>query len=130
MLDGGATGGLEVWSIPVPVNAKGRRRWPKEVKAIAIDKVAAGGKVADIARQAGVHESLAYKRVDATKSPGSPLQFVEVTAPTATAKCGPALSRLGGGDCVVRFHGVEVAIPPGFPADDPAAIMLAVKAAL
>ena len=130
MLDDGADGGLEVRGIPVPVNAKGVRNWPDEVKAIAIGKVAAGGKVAEIARDAGVNESVIYKWLNAVKSPGSPPQFVEVTAPAATAKCGAALSRPGGGECVVRFHGAEVAIPPGFPASELGAIMLAVKAAL
>lgn len=129
MLDDRANGGLEVWGIPVPVNAKGVRTWPDEVKALAISKAAAGGKVAEIAREAGVNESLVYKWLNATKAPvGSP-QFVEVTAPAATAKCSAALPRPGGGECVVRFHGAEVAIPPGFPASELGAIMLAVKAA-
>lgn len=130
MLDDGADGGLEVWGIPVPVNAKGVRNWPDEVKAIAMRKVAAGGKVAEIAREAGVNESLVYKWLNATKAPvGSP-QFVEVTASAATTKCSAAPTRPWGGDCVVRFHGVEVAIPSGFPASELGAIMLAVKAAL
>lgn len=129
MLDDGANGGLEVWGIPVPVNAKGVRRWPEEVKAIAIGKAAAGTKVADIALEAGVNESLVYKWLNATKSQGSPLQFVEVTAPVTTAKCGAQRPRPGG-DCVVRFDGAEIAIPPGFPAEELGAIMLAVKAVL
>jgi hypothetical protein len=129
MLDDGANGGLEVWGIPVPVNAKGVRRWPEEVKAIAIGKAAAGTKVADIALEAGVNESLVYKWLNATKAPGGPLQFVEVTAPATTAKFAAPRPRPGG-DCVVRFDGAEVAIPPGFPAEALGAIMLAVKAVL
>lgn len=130
MLDDGADGGLEVWGIPVLVNAKGVRIWPDGVKAIATSKVVEGGKVADIAREAGVNESLVYKWLNAAKSSANPPQFVEVTAPVATAKCSAALPRPGGGDCVVRFHGAEVAIPPGFPPGELGAIMLAVKAAL
>lgn len=38
MLDDRANVRLEVWGIPVPVNAKGVRTWPDEVKAIAISK--------------------------------------------------------------------------------------------
>ena len=130
MLDDGANGGLEVWGIPVPVNAKGVRNWPDDVKAIAIGKVAEGGKVAEIARDAGVNESVIYKWLNAAKSLANPPQFVEVTAPAAAGKCSGVLSRPGGGDCVVRFDGAEVAIPPGFPAGELGAIMLAVRAVL
>lgn len=130
MLDSGAEGGLEVWGIPVPVSAKGVRNWPDEVKALVLSKVAAGGKVAEIARDVGVNESVIYKWLNATRSPASQDHFVEVTAPVETGKCGSALSRLHGGNCVVRFQGAEVAIPPGFPPGELSAIMLAVKAAL
>jgi hypothetical protein len=77
--------------------------------------LAAGGKVAEIAQDAGVNESVVYKWLNAAKSPANPPQVVEVTALVAARKCGAALSRPSGGDCVVRFHGAGVAIPPGFP---------------
>lgn len=55
MLDEVADDGLEVWGIPVPGNANGVWAWLDEVKAIAISKAAAGGKVLGIAREAGVN---------------------------------------------------------------------------
>jgi hypothetical protein len=130
MLDDGADGGLVVWGIPVPVNANGVRIWPEEVKAIAVRKAEAGSKVAEIARDAGVNASLVYKWLRAPKSPGIPPQFVEVTPPADAGKYSATPPRTPGGECVVRFCGAEVAIPPGFPADELTGIMRAVKAAL
>lgn len=130
MLDDGADGGLEVWGIPVPMNANGVRIWPEAVKAIAVRKAEAGSKVAEIARDAGVNTSLVYKWLRASKSEAFTPQFVEVAAPADAGKCSAASLRPGGGECVVRFRGAEVAVPPGFPAGELTGIMLALKAAL
>jgi transposase-like protein len=131
MLDEGAAGGLEVWGIPVAVSVTGMRLWPDEVKAIAVRKVAAGVKVSDIAQETGVRPSLIHKWVRATTEDGAP-RFIELLPPHSEPQTPQvaASNASGRAECIVRLGGVEVAILPGFPADELTGILRAVRSAL
>lgn len=135
MLDEGATGGLEVWGIPVAVTATGMRLWPAEVKAIAARKAAAGVKVSDIAQEAGARSSLVRKWLRAATEDGGP-RFIELMPPQMEPQPEPRASQAAAGnargraECIVRLGGAEVAVPPGFPGDELVGILRAVRAAL
>lgn len=41
----------EVWGITVPIDNYGRRRWPNEIKEMAVQRVVAGSTISELARE-------------------------------------------------------------------------------
>lgn len=69
----------KIWGIPVRSDTAGRRRWPKEVKAEAARKVAAGATIANLAREIGIDDCTLGKwvRNENPIKTGAP-RFVEI----------------------------------------------------
>ncbi|TKD25131.1 hypothetical protein FBT96_03860 [Rhodobacter capsulatus] len=61
MLDEGEGGDVVVWGIPVITADNGRRIWPDELKAMAVQKIEAGTKIVTVAKEIGANESLVAK---------------------------------------------------------------------
>ncbi|WP_312529547.1 helix-turn-helix domain-containing protein [Paracoccus sp. (in: a-proteobacteria)] len=122
MLDIGVQDKVEtVWGIAVPVVA-GRRRWPEELRAKALDRISAGCGIREIAEELGANKSLVAHWVKrGSSSQANTVSFVEVLPPTSQVSKGkppfdaPAESETMA--CRIRIGDAEIAIEPGYPVD-------------
>ncbi|MFE3836044.1 transposase [Pseudogemmobacter sonorensis] len=125
MLDESVSSETLVWGIAVPTTAKGRRYWPNEIKALAAERVGAGSRIVDVAREIGANESLVAKWVRAEpKKPGP--SFMELTLP-GDAHVPLSATAVGTADLRIRFRDVEIAVPPGYPVAHLAEVLHAVR---
>ncbi len=127
MLDEQSGDGLEVWGVRVAVSREGIRAWPAELKNLAVQKVGAGAKISEIADELGVRPALVSKWIKAARSKDATPAFVEVMAPANASLNRPALSHGTGQACVLRLVDVEISVPKGFPSDELAGILRAVR---
>lgn len=130
MLDGEISNTATVWGIPVPVASDGRRRWPDAVRAMAVERIAAGARIMDIAAETGAHKSLVAKWVREARADGTAdaPAFVELLRPApdkAPARNGgghnalsapvtPPASPAATAECRIRLGDADIIILPDY----------------
>lgn len=135
MLDIGVQDKVEtVWGFDVPVVA-GRRKWPEELRAKALDRISSGCGIREIAEELGANKSLVahwFKRRKSSQA--NKVSFVEVLPPTSPVPKGkPPLDGTAESQtaaCRIRIGDAEIAIEPGYPVDQLTEVLRAVRAAL
>ena len=134
MFDGEISNTVTVWGVPVPVLSNGRRKWPEAVRAMAVERIAAGARIRDIAAETGAHKSLVAKWVREPRAGGAEEApaFVEVLLPAG--KPAPRQERPVAPPpppdtpfCRVRLGDAEIEIPPGYPTAHLVDILRAVR---
>lgn len=133
MLDGEVPEKVEkVWGFTVPIMNGGRRRWPRALRAMAVEKVADGAGIREIAEEIGAHKSLVALWVKNAQSESSVPAFFEVVPPTALHPSHRQSRAVASEDdpapCRIRIGDTDIAIPPGYPADHLAEVLRAVRA--
>ena len=142
MLDEKEGGDVVVWGFPVITADNGRRIWPDELKAMAVKKIEAGSKIVTVAKEIGANESLVAKWVRAelpelprrgrsqgeSKSERKAPQFVEVMAPSESARAARQTVTTDAAACQIRIGDAEISLRGDFPADQLAEILRAVRA--
>lgn len=142
MLDEKEGSDVVVWGIPVIIAGNGRRIWPNELKAMAVEKVAAGSRIATVAREIGANESLVAKWARAqlplvprrgrppgkTPSQGKAPHFVEVMPAEALARPTWQTGAPEAAACQIRIGDAEISVGGDFPTDQLAEILRAVRA--
>lgn len=91
MLDGDVPENAEtVWGFSVPILG-GRRQWPEGLRAIAVERIATGEGIREIAEEIGANKSLVANWVKNAKRRDAASAFIEVVPPAAMnpgkAKC-------------------------------------------
>lgn len=133
MLDGEVADAVAVvWGHPVPALSCGRRKWPEAVRAMAVEKIAAGAGVRKIAAEIGANKSLVAKWVKNAGSADPAPDFVEALPPTALEaepRPEPAMPLKGNAAiCRITLGDADIAISPAYPGDHLAEILRAVRA--
>ena len=83
MLDGEVPEKVDkVWGFAVPTLKGGRRQWPKELRAMAVERIAAGEGIREIAEEIGANKSLVAHWVKNAQRKDSAPAFFEVVPPT------------------------------------------------
>ncbi|WP_420006507.1 hypothetical protein [Arenibacterium sp. LLYu02] len=123
----------KVWGIRVPVSLSGRRKWPDELRAMAVQKILAGAGIRETAEEIGANKSLVALWVKNAKcSPDGPA-FVEVVTPRTLPTPQPSMpvgaSRENDASCKISVGSAMIEIPQGYPADHLVEILRAVRAA-
>lgn len=120
-----AEGTVKVWGFHIPMKSDGRRSWPDEIRAMAIERIAAGAKISDIVAETGAHKSLVAKWVRTAKPSALPSDampaFIELVPSSRTSAASESnastVSRAGGSlgaaTCRIRIGGADVEIPAG-----------------
>ncbi|WP_417840197.1 hypothetical protein, partial [Tritonibacter scottomollicae] len=78
MLDGMAREEAKVWGGRVPVSSSGRRKWPDELRSMAVQKILAGAGIRETAEEIGANKSLVALWVKNAERPSDGPAFVEV----------------------------------------------------
>lgn len=120
-----------IWGIPVVTADNGRRVWPDALKAMAAEKVAAGAKILEIAKEVGANKSLVAKWVNARRpaerGDDSP-KFVEVSGPREPHGTMRKKEADEAAVCRIRIGDAEVSLDGDFPTSQLADILRAVRA--
>lgn len=122
-----------VWGISVAIDAAGRRRWPKEIKRMAVKKVASGATIAGLAREIGVNEGNLGKWVrkgqhNAPEMPRFvPLAISDSTRglnesepfmnPVISGKASPQGDQPRPGECILQIRDATLRFPIDMPMD-------------
>ena len=72
----------EVWGFAVPTRSGGRRQWPAALRAMAVERIAAGEGIREIAEEIGANKSLVAIWVKNAQRKDSAPAFFEVVPPT------------------------------------------------
>lgn len=73
---------IEVWETPVPIDKWGSRRWPHVIKSMAAERIAAGARISDIAKETCANDCTVRKWLSRAGGPMPPkLGFIKVNAP-------------------------------------------------
>ncbi|WP_417701308.1 hypothetical protein [Pseudophaeobacter sp.] len=133
MLDGMAPEEAKVWGIRVPVSSSGRRKWPDELRSMAVQKILAGAGIRETAEEIGANKSLVALWVKNAERLSDGPAFVEVvtprTLPTNQPSMPVAASRENGASCKISVGSATIEIPQGYPAGHLVEILRAVRAA-
>ncbi len=133
MLDGMAPEEAKVWGIRVPVSSSGRRKWPDELRSMAVQKVLAGAGIRETAEEIGANKSLVALWVKKAELQADGPAFVEVITPRTSAATQPSMpvaaSRENGASRKISVGSAKIEIPQGYPADHLVEILRAVRAA-
>lgn len=133
MLDGVVPEKVEmVWGFAVPTRSGGRRKWPEALRAMAVERIAAGEGIREIAEEIGANKSLVAIWVKNAQRKDSAPAFFEVVPP-AEVKPGrkPSVTAAAADaapTCRISIGDADIAIPPGYPADHLAEVLRAVRA--
>lgn len=123
----------KVWGIMVPTRSNGRRKWPEELRAMAVDRIEAGEGIREIAEEIGANKSLVALWVKNAKHEDTMPAFFEVVPPSAVKprRLPPAKAETESSApiCRICIGDADIAIPPGYPSDHLAEIIRAVRAA-
>ena len=133
MLDGEVADAVAVvWGHTVPALPCGRRKWPEAVRAMAVEKIAAGAAVRKIAAEIGANKSLVAKWVKNAGSADPAPAFIEALPPTAVAakpRPEPATpTKENATICRITLGDTDIAISPGYPGDHLTEVLRAVRA--
>lgn len=133
MLDGGVPEKVErVWGFDVPTRSGGRRKWPDELRAMAVERIAAGEGIREIAEEIGAHKSLVAVWVRNAQREDPAPAFFEVVPPTEVKSGRKHRTTVAPEDtapaCRISIDGADITIPPGYPADHLAEVLRAVRA--
>ena len=133
MLDGEVADAVAVvWGHTVPALPCGRRKWPEAVRAMAVEKIAAGAGVRKIAAEIGANKSLVAKWVKNAGSADPTPDFIEALPPTAVkAKPRPESATPVKGNaaiCHITLGDADIAISPGYPGNHLIEVLRAVRA--
>lgn len=123
----------EVWGIAVPTRSSGRRKWPEALRAMAVERIAAGKGIREIAEEIGANKSLVALWVKNAKGEDTSPAFFEVVPPSAVKPRhqipAQAVAESSTPTCRITIGDADIAIPSGYPADHLAEIIRAVRAA-
>lgn len=133
MLDGEVPEKVErVWGFAVPTRSGGRRKWPEALRAMAVERIAAGEGIREIAEEIGANKSLVALWVKNAQREEPMPAFFEVVPPTAVKPdrkprmtVAPEAAAV---TCRISIGDADIAIPPGYPADHLAEVLRAVRA--
>ena len=133
MLDGEVPEKVErVWGFTVQTRSGGRRKWPKELRAMAVERIAAGAGIREIAEEIGANKSLVAVWVKNAPQKDPMPAFFEVVPPTAVKpnrkQRTPVASEDAATICRIRIGDVDIKIPLGYPTDHLAEVLRAVRA--
>ena len=133
MLDGTMSEECQVWGFTVAISPSGRRQWPEALRAQAVEKIKAGAGIRETAEELGTNKSLVALWVKRSEPDATALAFVE------TVIAQPKQSDHARGDspaedssdmsCRISVGGMNIVIPPGYPADHLAEVLRAARAA-
>lgn len=131
MLDGEVPEKVDkVWGFTVPTLAGGRRKWPEELRAMAVERIAAGEGIREIAQEIGANKSLVAVWVKNAQREHSLPAFFEVVPPAAVEpahKQATVTPLADAATCRISIGDADIAIPPGYPSDHLAEILRAVR---
>ena len=133
MLDGEVPEKVEiVWGFAVPTRSGGRRKWPEALRAMAVERIAAGAGIREISEEIGANKSLVAIWVKNAQRKDSAPAFFEVVPPTAVEPRRKQRTTVAPEDaattCRISIGDADIAIPPGYPADHLAEVLRAVRA--
>ena len=133
MLDGEVPEKVEmVWGFAVPTRSGGRRKWPEALRAMAVERIAAGEGIREIAEEIGANKSLVAIWVKNAKRKNSAPAFFEVMPPTEVKPGRKPSVTVAPEDaaptCRISIGDADIAIPPGYPADHLVEVLRAVRA--
>ena len=134
MLDGEVPEKVDtVWGFAAPTRSGGRRKWPKELRAMAVEKIAAGEGIREISEEIGANKSLvAVWAKNAQREDPMPA-FFEVVPPTARTPGHRQRTAVAPEDtattCRIRIGDAEIMIPAGYPAAHLVEVLRAVRTA-
>lgn len=129
MLDGEVPEKVDkVWGFAVPTLSGGRRRWPEALRAMAVERIAAGAGIREIAEEIGANKSLVAVWVKNAQHKDPAPAFFEVVPPSEVKTGrGPGMADVEP-TCRISIGGADIAISPGYPADHLTEILRAVRA--
>lgn len=133
MLDGEVPEKVDtVWGFAVPTRSGGRRKWPEALRAMAVERIAAGAGIREIAEELGANKSLVAIWVKNAQREDSAPAFFEVVPPTEIKSSRKQSTAVAPEDtattCRISIGDADIAIPPGYPADHLAEVLRAVRA--
>ncbi len=133
MLDGEVPEKVEVvWGFAVPTRSGGRRKWPKALRTMAVERIAAGEGIREIAEEIGANKSLVAHWAKNAQHKDSAPAFFEVVAPTEVKPGRKQSVTVAPEDatptCRISIGDADIAIPPGYPVDHLAEVLRAVRA--
>lgn len=125
-----------IWGIAVPLDRNGTRRWPSAIKRMAAERVAAGARISQIAREIGARDCTVRKWFGGAEEPdqAAPPAFVEVLPPARLRAAAEPRSASGPkpppetGICRIRIGDAEIAVSPSYPAAHLTEVLRAVRA--
>lgn len=131
MLDGNVPENAEtVWGFSVPTLG-GRRQWPEKLRAMAVERIATGEGIREIAEEIGANKSLVANWVKNAKRRNAAPAFIEVVPPAVMNPGKGQVPNAPMGDpaasCRIRIGDADITIPPGYPAAHLAEILSAVR---
>lgn len=105
-----------VWGIPVPTGAGGRRKWPDEIRAMAVERINAGAGIRETAEAIGAHKSLVSLRVKQAKPTSADVAdavpaFIEIVPPPQGSRIPPSAPTPSSSDtsCRIRIGDAKIA---------------------
>lgn len=133
MLDGEVPEKVDkVWGFAVPTRSGGRRQWPEALRAMAVERIAAGAGIRAVAEEIGANKSLVAIWVKNAERKDSASAFFEVVPPTEVKPGRKQSVTVAPVDaaptCRISIGDADIAIPPGYPADHLAEVLRAVRA--
>lgn len=120
---------FEVWGINIPISPKGRRKWPQEIRDMAVKRVTDGAKIIDISKEIGANKSLVAKWVNDSADRNSAPNFVELVNNNMNQDTGwPDPQYAGQLNCQIQLGDTGITVPSGYPAAHLAEIIQAIRA--
>lgn len=119
---------IEVWGINVPASPGGRRRWPETIKVKAVEQVALGRTIKEVAIEIGANQSLVAKWTKGTPTFNTHPSFIEVSREENSSGAFPATClALPQEACQIQIGDAGVTIPVGYPISQLAEVLRAVR---
>ena len=133
MLDGEVPEKVEmVWGFAVQTRSGGRRKWPAALRAMAVERIAAGEGIREIAEEIGANKSLVAVWVKNVRPEDPVPAFFEVVPPSLEKPCRTEPVTLApenaAPSCRISIGDDDIAMPPVYPADHLAEVLRAVRA--
>ncbi|WP_170162157.1 hypothetical protein [Paracoccus siganidrum] len=122
---------IEVWGIPVPVDKRGCRRWPRVIKSMAAERIAAGARVSDIVKETGANDCTVRKWLSRAGDQSPPkLGFIEVKPSQVPSSYPIPEAQAAASSCRIKIGDAVITIPHCYPADHLVQILQAVRGSL